>query len=902
MVDVHLINHTHWDREWFLTHEYTTAWIPALIDSLEALVEQNPDYTFLFDGQTLVIEDLLNTQPQYRERVKKLVTAGQLEMGPCYSQPDWRIASGELHIRNLVYGLSDARSLGGSPDVAWLVDTFGHISQAPQLLDQVGIRAAYVWRGVPAMVPLFRWTSPDGTELATVDLFGGYRNLYGITKTEEIAVDRLIAETEKLAPRYDGLPVPLFDGYDLDTEPEDPARWYADHDLPAGVALHASSPGAYVDALIDGLDQAAKIEGELLSGKFGSTFPGSLSARTYLKVLHHDCEHALHRRVEPLAVLARAAGKAVDTNQIEQAGRTLLQNGVHDCICGVSIDQVHERMERSYAEVLTWVNELQDDYAKTVLAGFAPNAYAVATASMPMAATIRCADAAVAFETNGIGVSTVTLNPVQRVDESIARFDWKNDHYEAAVDETGIRLVETGPLLRLIVRADDGDTYSSEPGAVLGELSSGLAPIKVDESDIDTTIRTQWSFEGDDIHVTATVDARFDASAVVDLTIELDSTGVGFRVDAEFETQLKTSTVHASMQFDVVERPHDETDLLEFDIDPGLAAVLMGQREVGHVTEFPFHDFVALSTSDRTAAVLAKGLRSYRSTPDGTIRVALRRSVEWLARTGLQLRSGDAGPAMYVPGARCERAVIHRLGFAVLPGNSIGSSLLAVNEAFQNPPLIAEVTGTQADAPSEWRLFTAALPSTSCTTADDAVAHVRLFNPTSASHVLEEAVDACNPLGESAGAISEVGPYRIATVAVPVPQMPAPDPAAEVTVLSPVVNRVGASRSKPEVTAIAGLETRIDELAKLLAENERELAETNGDQTRRLRLTHREYVLDRERLELTLSRELNRRRAATTDVVSIPDEPDPVIAQLGADLNDLRVKRRIYDYVVQALA
>ena len=35
---VHIINHTHWDREWFLTSVYTTQWIPGLIDRLEEIV------------------------------------------------------------------------------------------------------------------------------------------------------------------------------------------------------------------------------------------------------------------------------------------------------------------------------------------------------------------------------------------------------------------------------------------------------------------------------------------------------------------------------------------------------------------------------------------------------------------------------------------------------------------------------------------------------------------------------------------------------------------------------------------------------------------------------------------------------------------------------------------------
>ena len=92
-IPVHVINHTHWDREWFLTHEYTTAWIPDLIDSLTKRGSENPGYQYLFDGQTLVIEDLFNTRPEYRAQVEELITKQTLHIGPVYSQPDWRMLS-----------------------------------------------------------------------------------------------------------------------------------------------------------------------------------------------------------------------------------------------------------------------------------------------------------------------------------------------------------------------------------------------------------------------------------------------------------------------------------------------------------------------------------------------------------------------------------------------------------------------------------------------------------------------------------------------------------------------------------------------------------------------------------------------------------------------------------------
>ena len=97
------------------------------------------------------------------------------------------------------------------------------------------------------------------------------------------------------------------------------------------------------------------------------------------------------------------------------------------------------------------------------------------------------------------------------------------------------------------------------------------------------------------------------------------------------------------------------------------------------------------------------------------------------------------------------------------------------------------------------------------------------------------------------------------------------------TVLTPIEDRGGRSRSLPTAQQLAGLDQRISVLEDAL-------------------------VVERELLELRLSRELNERLLHSTDEVSIGDDPDPVIAGLGSRLNDLRVKRRIYDYVAQALS
>ena len=64
MKKIHVLTHTHWDRDWFLPAEFINEWLDDLFDNLFEILEGVPDYRFIMDGQTLFLEDFLNRQPE----------------------------------------------------------------------------------------------------------------------------------------------------------------------------------------------------------------------------------------------------------------------------------------------------------------------------------------------------------------------------------------------------------------------------------------------------------------------------------------------------------------------------------------------------------------------------------------------------------------------------------------------------------------------------------------------------------------------------------------------------------------------------------------------------------------------------------------------------------------------
>lgn len=77
----HIICHTHWDREWFATSNITNSWLRELFERLFILIEKTPEYTFVLDGQTLIIEDLLENFPEFEKKLVAAIKSGNLIIG-----------------------------------------------------------------------------------------------------------------------------------------------------------------------------------------------------------------------------------------------------------------------------------------------------------------------------------------------------------------------------------------------------------------------------------------------------------------------------------------------------------------------------------------------------------------------------------------------------------------------------------------------------------------------------------------------------------------------------------------------------------------------------------------------------------------------------------------------------
>jgi 2-O-(6-phospho-alpha-D-mannosyl)-D-glycerate hydrolase len=379
MLDIHVVSHTHWDREWYLTHEQFRFRLVALIDRLLDLLDADPSYKhFHLDGQTIVLEDYLEIRPEQEPRLRRAIEQGRILIGPWYVMPDEFLVSGESLVRNLLRGHRISREFGAPMPVGYLPDLFGHVGQMPQIWRQFGLDNTILWRGFGGPDAEYWWDAPDGSRVLMMHLPPeGYCNATRIVFDPEAMMSRAAEKVGYERARTRTGQALLMNGVDH-VEPHTAIPALIDR-LSAVAdqrAMHSTLP-AYVAAVRRAVERERppleKVAGELRSGTdYANLLPGVLSARVYLKQQNAHVQMLLESYAEPLSVFASRLGARYPAGELRYAWKTLLQNHPHDSICGCSIDAVHEenmtRFARARQVGTAIVDTALDTIADTVAA------------------------------------------------------------------------------------------------------------------------------------------------------------------------------------------------------------------------------------------------------------------------------------------------------------------------------------------------------------------------------------------------------------------------------------------------------------------------------------------------------------------------------------------------------
>ncbi len=380
MRNLHVISHTHWDREWYRPFQLFRLKLIHLVDGLLEILERDRNFKyFMLDGQTIVLDDYLHMRPEKEPVLREYIRKGRILIGPWHILPDMFLVGPEAHIRNLQQGYRTARKFGPRMMIGYMPDSFGHIGQFPQILHGFGIEVASLWRGVYEGPAELWWQSPDGSRVLMAHLREGYGNGADLPADNLERFTSMIAEKgETLAAASATSDLLIMYGTDHMEPPLNISKAiaYADEMLQNTRVIHSTLPH-YVAAIQSSIKkqkvELPTIVGELRACKRMHLLPGVLSTRMWIKQRNHACENLLTRWAEPYSawqeMIAGPQSETIDRKSeiLRQTWRLLMENHPHDSICGCSIDQVHDEMRVRFDQV----EQIGEEIAKQSLESIA---------------------------------------------------------------------------------------------------------------------------------------------------------------------------------------------------------------------------------------------------------------------------------------------------------------------------------------------------------------------------------------------------------------------------------------------------------------------------------------------------------------------------------------------------
>jgi len=412
----HVVSHTHWDREWRYPIWETRLMLIEFMDELIEVLESGKYPGFLLDGQVSPVIDYLDVRPEMAPRIKALVAAGKLQIGPWLILPDEYPIDGESMIRNLLWGRRRCQTLGGVFDVGYTSFGWGQTAQLAQIYAGFGMDIAMIGKKVSkerAPFSEFLWRSPDGSELLTTrfgalgrqnfyfkvhlsalagthheglgwryewakgrvayhraDAEGKERDHYMLdapqTFCREIITQEMLEETwattdESLLPN-DRL---MLNGCDYTASqpmfPDMLQRVNEADQAPDREWVHTTMP-AFVDLMRRKIDRKKLpiVDGELRDGPAAACTGNALPTRLYLKRINRRAQDLLIRFAEPMSAVAALAGAEYPQTLITRAWQFLMESHPHDSVNGVTQDKTVLDVENRLRQVIELGEALGD--------------------------------------------------------------------------------------------------------------------------------------------------------------------------------------------------------------------------------------------------------------------------------------------------------------------------------------------------------------------------------------------------------------------------------------------------------------------------------------------------------------------------------------------------------------
>ena len=338
---IHVIPHSHWDREWYFTTSRSKVYLMKDLGDVLNTLENDPEFKyFMVDAQGSLLDDYIKWRPQDKERISKLVNDGRLVIGPWYTQTDQLVISGESIVRNMYYGMKRCESFGKYMNVGYVPDSFGQSGNMPQIYRQFGIEDTLFWRG------------DDGSVVFTTQIPFGYYIGGNIPEEPEENEEFWQKEClEKAGGRSATRHIYFPNGFDQapvrtnlpqlvkERNEKDPENEYV-----------ISCIEDYIKDVKSENPELEEVQGELVIAKHMRIHKSIFSSRSDLKVMNTQIQNYVTNVMEPLLTISYNLGNEYPHEAVAEIWKLLFENAAHDSIGSCISDTANEDVYVRYKQ------------------------------------------------------------------------------------------------------------------------------------------------------------------------------------------------------------------------------------------------------------------------------------------------------------------------------------------------------------------------------------------------------------------------------------------------------------------------------------------------------------------------------------------------------------------------
>lgn len=371
MKTVHMVQQTHWDREWYFTREDSNVLLHNEMHQI-ARTLTNDNTSYCLDAQSVLIDDFFSKYQS--ENISDLIKKKKLFVGPWYTQSDTLLVSKEAIISNLRYGIKTARKYGHVMNVGYIPDAFGQSNYMPSILKNLDIDYAMFQRGLYSEQHHgflnFMWKSPDGNEIPAHNMLHGYAVFGNYELTDEFVTKRAIPalkELEKFSVDENHLLIPCgWDQTSINGNFEEFINFLNDK-LPMY---------KFIVSDYETFMQSASYKNELqVTGDLRATERSRLhrtigSGRYDIKYLADQADYLLINQLQPLAVIYHQFSSFSLQPQIDTIWKELFDCHAHDSIGGCNSDDtngaIKERLKQSIRTIESLINLIKKTIALSI--------------------------------------------------------------------------------------------------------------------------------------------------------------------------------------------------------------------------------------------------------------------------------------------------------------------------------------------------------------------------------------------------------------------------------------------------------------------------------------------------------------------------------------------------------